>query len=80
MLQYCYSYACSIDLGQTVVITGGYYTMRKVTEYNEDGNSKELPQLITGRWNHGCSSYVDKDDKIVSTDKIYNLTVVIIGN
>ena len=77
MLQYCYSHACSIDLGQTVVITGGYDNEKKVTEYNEDGQSKELPQLMTGRKLHGCSSYVDKDDNIVTTDKIYHLRVVI---
>ena len=61
MSQYCYSNACSIDIGQSVVITGGRYTKRKVTEYREDGQTKELPQLITGRQNHGCSSYVDND-------------------
>ena len=53
--------ACSIDLGQTVVITGGDYSMRKVTEYDEDGQHTELAQLITGRRSHGCSSFSDKD-------------------
>ena len=53
-----------------MVITGGEYTLRKVTEYNEDGKSKELPQLITGRDRHGCSSYSDIDGNIVTTDKI----------
>ena len=77
MLQYCYSYACSIDLGQTVVFTGGLRNERTVTEYNEDGQSKVLPQLMTGRLYHGCSSYVDKDGNIVTTDKIYHLRVVI---
>ena len=69
-LHSCYSYACSIDLGQTVVITGGKYTMQKVTEYNEDGQAKELPQLIRGRRNHGCSSYSDKVGNIVSNEKM----------
>ena len=68
MLQYCYSYTCSLDLTQTVVITGGggRNTMSKVTEYNEDGKSKELKPLITGRMWHGCSSFIDKDGNIVS--------------
>ena len=65
---YCCSYACAIDLGQTVVITGGqWYTMREVTEYSEDGQHKELPQLVTERHSHGCSSYVDTDGNIVKT-------------
>ena len=62
---YCYSYACAIDLGQTVVITGGHWTMRRVTEYNEDGQTKELPKLDRGRRSHGCASYVDKENRIV---------------
>ena len=65
MLQYCYSRACAIDMGQTVIITGGYYAKRKVTEYNEDRLHKELPELITGRRYHGCSSFVDSDMNIV---------------
>ena len=70
MVHYCYSKACSIDLGQTVIITGGYKTIRKVTEYNEDGQAKDLPQLIRGRRNHGCSSYSDKVGNIVSKEKM----------
>ena len=65
MLQYCYSAACAIDMGQTVIITGGWNTMKKVTQYNEDGLHKELPELITGRRYHGCSSYVNSDKNIV---------------
>ena len=54
-----------------MVITGGSYDpSRRVAEYNEDGQHKELPQLITGRDGHGCSSYMNKDDNIVTTDKI----------
>ena len=66
MLQYCYRDACAIDMGETVIITGGEHTKRKVTQYNEDGQHKELPELITGRRYHGCSSYVDSDNNIVS--------------
>ena len=61
-----YSNACSIDLGQSVVITGGYKNGRKVTEYNEDGKTRELPELIRSRDQHGCGSYVDQDDNVVS--------------
>ena len=68
MVQYCYSYVCAIDLGQSVVITGGEYTMKIVTQYYEDGSFNELPQLITGRYWHGCSSYVDGNGNIVSKE------------
>ena len=39
--------------------------MRRVTEYNEDGQTKELPKLDRGRRSHGCASYVDKENRIV---------------
>ena len=65
MLQYCYRYACAIDMGQTVIITGGIDSKRKVTQYSEDGQHKELQELITGRRNHGCSSYVNNENNIV---------------
>ena len=64
MLQYCYRYGCSIDLGQSVVITGGA-SMRTVTQYKEDGDYTQMPQLITGRYYHGCSSYTDSDSNMV---------------
>ena len=65
MLQFCYRAACSIDMGQSVVITGGYNTKRTVTEYKEDGDHAEMPPLITGRYNHGCSSFMDSDNNMV---------------
>ena len=48
-----------------MTITGGYWTRTMVTEYNEDGFIRELPQLITGRYDHGCSSYVDSQQNDV---------------
>ena len=68
MLHYCYSRACTIDLGQSVVITGGWDLdpEKIVTQYYEDGSFNELPQLITGRYWHGCSSYVDGNGNVVS--------------
>ena len=58
-------YTCSIDLGETIVITGGGYTKSDVSEYNEFGFHKELPKLKNGRYGHGCSSYVDSDYNMV---------------
>ena len=69
MLQYCYRGACSIDLGQSVVITGGGWpvAVRTVTQYSENGDAKELQELITGRYYHGCSSYTDSNNNMVMT-------------
>ena len=54
-----FSSACAIDLGQSVILTGGTPFNRKVTELMSDGSSRELPELIIGRKNHGCASYID---------------------
>ena len=65
---YYYSQACGIDLGDSLVITGGYWGtgQKTVTEYTEDGQHKELPEMNTGRHYHGCSSFVDGANNIVS--------------
>ena len=63
--------ACSIDLGDSVVITGGYYTKRKVTQYNGVRFLKEMPQLIQGRRHHGCSYYTENDKYIVKIITTY---------
>ena len=58
---YC-SLACAINLGTTVIITGGYYsTDNTVTEYSEDGFVRDLPGLLEWRINHGCSYYDNEE-------------------
>jgi len=50
--------ACAINLGSSVILTGGYYNPRtRVTEYNEAGWVRDLPDLLQGRYSHGCSYY-----------------------
>ena len=71
MIQYCYRVVCSIDLGESLVITGVGDTEKIVIQYFEDGSFKELPKLITGRSNHGCTSYVDGLENIVSIISIH---------
>ena len=44
-----------------MVITGGSETWKKVVKYNEDGWLEDLPDLINGRYYHGCSHYYDGD-------------------
>ena len=60
------SSSCSIDLGQSVVITGGGLSPYiRVLQYQEDGFSTELTKLNYGRRSHGCSSYVNAEQNIV---------------
>ena len=58
-------YACSIELKEMVILTGGQYTMSKVTVYNNEGFVDDWPELNTGRNNHGCGHYVNTASKMV---------------
>ena len=56
----CFRDACAIDMGDSVILTGGYYSETKVTKLRVDGSYTELPELNTGRDSHGCASYADE--------------------
>ena len=56
---------CSIPDGDTVVVTGGQYTQPEVSRYNENGFIESLPNLLTGRWTHSCSWFINDDRKMV---------------
>ena len=65
---YC-SMACAINLGPSVLLTGGAgggYSLTTVSEYNEAGHVRDLPSLLQGRYGHGCSSYENVDGSKVS--------------
>ena len=47
-------------MGDSVILTGGSYSLNKVTELRIDGSYTELPELNQGRYKHGCASYVDE--------------------
>ena len=47
------------------MVTGGHYSKGNVVRYNEDGFVEDLPELITGRFSHACSWYIDSRDKMV---------------
>ena len=51
------SLACSIDNGSSVLLTGGKYSHNRVSEYSETGYQGDLPQLLQGRHNHGCTYF-----------------------
>ena len=55
--------ACSINLGKSVILTGGNGNL--VREYFENGTNNILPKLNSKRYNHGCSSYIDSNDNEV---------------
>ena len=50
-----YSEACAIPDTETVVITNGE---NKVSRYSVRGWKEDLPDLITGRRNCACTSYI----------------------
>ena len=54
-----YSRACAIEDPdtQTVVITGGDYTLTTVSVYGLKGWVEDLEALNTGRRSHACTSY-----------------------
>ena len=63
----CFRHACSIELKEIVILTGGYskVTHSKVTVYNNEGFVEDWPELNTGRYDHGCGHFVNTDNKVV---------------
>merc|ERR1711874_488118 len=54
--------ACAINMGTSVIMTGGaFVTLTTVSQYKETGWVRDLPDLLQGRWNHGCSYFVNND-------------------
>ena len=43
---------------ESVIITGGYFSLNRVEQYNLTGSMGRLPDLNTGRYNHACGHYV----------------------
>ena len=64
----CCSYACSINLGSTVLLTGGGDSSFRVSEYSETGYIEDLPQLLRGRYWHGCSYFDNEEGTKVDID------------
>ena len=60
-----FSAACTIQLEDKVIITGGECTATIVSVYNMEGWVENLPDLNTGRQDHGCGHYVDTDNNHV---------------
>ena len=59
--------SCAIELDTKVIITGGSYVSKIVRAYDSEGliEDEVLPDLLKGRYSHGCGHYVNNDNKIV---------------
>ena len=76
--------ACAIEDRETdsVVITGGgaderYKAKNTVSVYNVLGWQEDLPPLITGRYNHACTSYTsDKGTRVRGCDVEESTTLI----
>ena len=60
----CYSRACSIPLGDEVILTGGWHTMTTVSRYDKDGWVEDMPSLKRGRHSHGCTAFVSGGEQV----------------
>ena len=65
--------ACSIEMGDHVVVTGGRYgsvpfesVRAEVSVYNSQGWEEDYAGLNTGRQQHGCGHYTNGDNNVVS--------------
>ena len=58
--------ACSIEMKEMVILTGGEYTKNFVTVYNNKGFVEDWPRMEHGRSNHGCGHYVNTENRVVN--------------
>ena len=61
---YC-SRACSIGEADTVTITGGAHSLKRVTRYKQDGTFESLAKLNYGRFEHACGHFSRSDGSVV---------------
>ena len=59
-----YRLACSIPLDNELVLTGGAYTMKTVSKYDNDGWVEDMPSLKRGRHSHGCTAFVSGGEQV----------------
>jgi len=53
--------ACTIELPEMFILTGGLYSENKVSRYATNGWMEDLPELNEGRTYHGCGYYYNDD-------------------
>ena len=60
-----------MELDEKFIVMGGYEyskpdnTLKTVAEYSQTGFVRYLPNLIQGRFNHACSSFVNGNGETV---------------
>ena len=68
----CCRLACSIQLKESVIITGGFNIsaepLKRVQQYNLTGSMGRLPDMSTARSGHACGHYI-QNEKVVSTNR-----------
>ena len=61
--------ACSIQLEEMVILTGGLdyeeEPTTRVTVYNKNGFLADWPHLQTSRYDHGCGHFINADKEVV---------------
>jgi len=57
--------ACSIELPEMFIVTGGSYTLTKASRYTSSGWQGNLPDLNEGRYHHGCAYFFNGNRKRV---------------
>ena len=65
-----FSYACSIEMPEMFILTGGYYISRTVSRYSMDGWMEDLPELNEARTSHGCGYFYNDDMQRVNIVKL----------
>ena len=68
-LQYDSTHSCGVDLGDSVLITGGAssrdHAVATVHEYNKQGHVRDWPRMRDARREHGCASYWNSEHRRV---------------
>ena len=75
-ISYCRS-ACGIDLGDSYVVTGGYYSLQRVAQYSLIGEVTDLADLQQGRHYHACTSFIDDNGVTVSFVNIMKYLIIV---
>jgi len=57
--------ACAIQFDDYVIITGGTNSLGIVSKYTDNGFVEDLPNLLSGRYGHGCGHYTNENDELV---------------
>ena len=71
-----YRSACAIQDPETntVLVTGGYFSLSTVSRYGKEGWKEDFSSgLHTGRYNHGCASFLSWDNDNERVNLSFNL-------